>query len=71
MTTAMLTLEERVTALEQAVAELKQQRPRGHRAWLDKISGSITDPEAFAEVLRIGREYRQADREPEPAEDGP
>ncbi len=71
MPTTIERLEERVAALEQTVAELKQPQRRGHQAWLDQISGSIRDPEAFLEALRIGREYRQADREPDPTEGQP
>ena len=34
--------------------------------WLDRISGSLANEPAFAEVLKYGREFRESDR---PAED--
>jgi len=72
MTTATITtmtLEERVAALEATVAEMRKDLlPVGKPGWRDRIAGSITDEEGFAEVLRLGREMRQADSEPEPLE---
>lgn len=62
------TLEQRMTALEQAVYELREamkaRRPAGD--WLDGVSGSMKDEPAFDEVLALGRAIRQSDR---PAED--
>jgi hypothetical protein len=54
-------LEQRLEAVEAAVAELKQQaRPRVN--WLEQITGSFKDDPIFDEVLAYGREFRYADR---------
>jgi hypothetical protein len=56
-------VEQRLAALERRVAEI-QQRLAGMAAsgnWLEKITGSISDQEAFLEALEIGRAFRQAD----------
>jgi hypothetical protein len=67
-------VEERLTALEKQVAELQQQvaelRNRLPLAdskadWLEQISGSMAGFPEFDEVLRLGREIRNADRPPE------
>ncbi len=56
--------ERRLAALEQTVAELQRTLLDTHdpRAGLNNLIGSIKDPEGFEEVLRLGREYRYADR---------
>jgi hypothetical protein len=62
------TLEQRVTALENAVLELQQALKSRKLApdWLDRVAGSMKNEPAFDEVLAYGRAIRQADR---PAED--
>ena len=65
------TLEIRMAAVEDAVAELRQQfatRP-GTRVWLNEVAGSISDEVAFEEALEYGRAFRQADR-PADEDDG-
>jgi hypothetical protein len=62
------TVEERLAVVEAELAELKQ-RLNGRTAsatWLDRIAGSMKDEPEFAEVLRLGRAIRDADR---PAEE--
>ena len=61
-------LEQRVTALEEAVRELQEaMRARKPAAdWLDRVIGSMKDEPAFDDVLAHGRAIRQADR---PSED--
>ena len=56
-------LEERVTSVEHDLAELKSQMERSapQRGWIDKITGSFKDDPDFEEILRLGREIRQAD----------
>jgi hypothetical protein len=57
-------LGQRVAALEAAVAEL-QRRPAAPAPagdWLKQITGSVKDAEAFEKILRLGREFRDADR---------
>lgn len=62
------TLEERLAAVEQAVRNLQQQMTVRAPSpnWLERLTGSMKDEPAFAEVLEYGRAIRQADR---PAED--
>jgi len=57
-------LEERVKALEGDVAELKRRAGRRETVgeWLDRISGRLAKYPEFEEVVRLGREIRQADR---------
>ncbi len=65
---AEATLEQRMTALEQAVRDLQEAIRTRKPApdWLDRVIGSMKDEPAFEEVLAHGRTIRQADR---PAED--
>ena len=60
-------LEQRLEALERVVADIQRQLasapPSGN--WIEKISGSITDVEAFREAMEYGRAWRQADRPPD------
>ncbi len=67
---AEATLEERLAAVEQSVREL--QRLMAARTpspnWLERLTGSMKDEPAFAEVLEYGRAIRHADRPPEDAE---
>jgi hypothetical protein len=62
------TIEQRLEAVEQAVAELQQRLATSpsNGDWLQQISGSFKNEPAFAQVLQYGRSIREADR---PAED--
>lgn len=62
------TLEQRVTAVEEAVRELKQsmQARPPEPDWLDRVIGSMKDEPAFDDVIAYGRAAREADR---PTED--
>jgi hypothetical protein len=66
------TVEERLTALEAAVADLQRRlgAPVSMEEWLQRI-GTVTDLEAFEEITRLGREFREADRPPEDEEAAP
>jgi hypothetical protein len=57
-------LEQRLAALEAEVADLKRRPAVIPRAdgWVEQITGSVKDAEAFEEMLRLGREIREADR---------
>ncbi len=57
-------VEERLTNLEKAVGDLQARfHTRTVAAdWLEKVKGSISDDEAFQQVLEYGRQFRQADR---------
>ena len=57
-------LEERLTRVEQELELLKvkfgaeTQKP----GWISKITGSFKDDPEFDEILRLGKELRDADR---------
>ena len=50
--------------MENDLAQLKSQmdRLRPERGWIDRITGSFKDDPDFEEILRLGREIRQADK---------
>jgi hypothetical protein len=56
-------LEERVAKAEQEIERLKSQASvsKNKSNWISDISGSFKDDPEFDEVLRLGREARQAD----------
>ena len=56
----MAPIEERLRALEEEVARLKEQLSVAAQngKWWERISGSFRDLPEFEEVLRLGREYR-------------
>jgi hypothetical protein len=62
------TLDQRMTAVEEAVRELQELVKARKPAldWLDRVIGSMKDEPAFDDVLAYGRAIRQADW---PAED--
>jgi hypothetical protein len=55
-------IEERLKALEAAVAELKQQNIKPEVNWIEQVTSSFKDDPIFDEVLAYGREFRYADR---------
>ncbi len=57
------TLEQRMTALEEAIRELQEAMKARYTApdWLERVIGSMKDESAFDEVLAYGRAIRQAD----------
>ena len=58
------TIEQRLVTLERTVAELQrllQVKPADSN-WLEKVTGSISDEQAFLEVLEYGRSFRQEDK---------
>ncbi len=65
---AEATHEQRITALEHSLSELRAAMNARTRAsdWLDTVIGSMKDEPAFDEVLALGRAIRESDR---PAED--
>ena len=55
-------LEERLSAVEEAIAQLqKQVATPSSKNWLEQITGSFKDEPAFEEVLAYGRAIRQDD----------
>jgi hypothetical protein len=68
---ATLTVEQRIEELERQVAELQQKlaaQQAPAEPWWMRISGSFKDEPAFAEVIKYGREFREADRPPDEEE---
>jgi hypothetical protein len=59
---ANASLEERLAAVEAAIAQLQQQIVISQQInWLQQITGSFKDDPAFEEVLAFGRAIRQGD----------
>jgi hypothetical protein len=62
-----LTIEQRLEKVEKEVADLrshvKNLRPATN--WIDAITGTFRDDPEFDEILRLGKEIRDADRPPE------
>lgn len=55
-----ISIEERLSAMEAAIAELQQQVAATQPAnWLQQITGSFKDEPAFDEVLAYGRAIRK------------
>ena len=64
------TLEQRLAALETAVAEIQRRlglKPASER-WWEKIIGLGGDNPDFDKMVQYGQEIRQADRPPEDEE---
>ena len=59
-----MTLEERVATLEQEVAELKEKLglKKVEKDWRKTFGMSANDP-GYDEMVRLGREYRESQRE--------
>lgn len=55
-------IEERMSAVEAAVAELRRRLLPAPPDWLQHVVGSLRNEPAFEEVLAYGRELRVADR---------
>ncbi len=57
-------LENRLTAVEKDLAELKQTFAGAKRnppsPWWEKMFGSFAESEGFEEAVRLGREYRES-----------
>ena len=61
------TIEQRLAQVEKELADLKND-VRGLRSagnWIDAISGTFKDDPEFDEILRLGKEIRDADRPPQ------
>ena len=60
-----LTLEERLTHLEEELVAVKKRllnSPAETTNWLDRIFGSFKDDPIYDEAMRLGREFREAQR---------
>jgi hypothetical protein len=58
------TIEKRLVDLEQIVTELKRksESDTSPNNWLQVLTGSISDEDAFLEALEYGRAFRQSDK---------
>ena len=56
------TVEERLTLVERELAELKRRLPakRNGESWIERIAGTFKDDPDFAEIVRLGREFRKS-----------
>jgi hypothetical protein len=60
--TINISLEERLAAVEAAIAKLQKQSTTSQATnWLQQITGSFKDETAFEEVLAYGQAIRQGD----------
>lgn len=68
----MSTIEDRLSALESAMEDVRRQLAgqRRPRAWLDDVAGSLEPWPEFEEVLRLGREFRDSVTDPDDAGSG-
>ena len=57
-------IEERIAKVEQEIERLKDQSngSKDKSNWISDISGTFKNDSEFDEILRLGREERQADR---------
>jgi len=58
------TIEERLSRVEKERAELKHaaRTPRDQSNWITKISGTFKGDADFREIVRLGKEIRDAER---------
>lgn len=68
------TMEERLTAVEREVAQFKQRAldtaPPAPLPWWEKIASTFAQSEHYDEAMRLGREYREAQRPTDDEETG-
>lgn len=61
---ATITLEDRVTALEKELAQIKRrlekEKSQSPLPWWEQIFGTFANSEAYDEAMRLGREYRES-----------
>jgi hypothetical protein len=61
---ATISIEERLTAVEKELAQLKQQlaseKSQVPLPWWEKIFGTFANSEGYEEAMRLGREYRES-----------
>ncbi|MGK7943438.1 MAG: transferase hexapeptide repeat containing protein [Microcystaceae cyanobacterium] len=59
-----LKLEQRLIMIEKAISHLQNQinEPTQPQNWVEKMTGSISDEEAFLEALEYGRIWRETEQ---------
>ncbi|MBI1831154.1 MAG: hypothetical protein HYR84_06865 [Planctomycetes bacterium] len=59
-----MSVEERLAILEKEMADLKRgitaTKAKGN--WIENVQGSFKDDPEFGEILRLGKEIREADK---------
>ena len=57
-----LTVEQRLTAVERDLAELKERVTHQEKngSWIERIAGTFKDVPEFDEIVRLGREFRES-----------
>jgi hypothetical protein len=69
---ASQSIEERLTALEAEVAQLKELlangKPEAKSPWWERRFGAFKDDPDYEEAMRLGAEYRRS--QPTPADEG-
>jgi len=56
------TIESRLAKIERELAILKAKEARDKSNWIADITGSFKDDPDFEEIVRLGREIRDAER---------
>lgn len=69
MNSGLQSLEQRVAVLEKLVNDLRAELTARPGNWLDRLTGSVKDQEAFEEAMRLGREFRRTGRVPDQLDD--
>ncbi len=56
------TTEERLTKVEQELAELKRllSPQKDGKSWVERIAGTFEDDPDFEEIVKLGREFRKS-----------
>lgn len=57
-----VTIQQRLTAVEKDLAELKQRvaQQEKTKCWIERIAGTFKDVPEFDEIVRLGREFRES-----------
>ena len=57
-----LTIDERLTAVEKELADLKKRVAHQEKdgSWIERIAGTFKDEPEFDEIVRLGREFRRS-----------
>ena len=57
-----MTVEDRLTAVEQQLADLKRRLPSRNdgMSWVERIAGTFKDDPDFDQIVRLGREFRKS-----------
>jgi hypothetical protein len=56
------TIESRLAKVERELAILKAKIPRGKSNWIEEITGTFQDDPDFDEIVRLGKELRDAEQ---------